>query len=46
MQKLMSDAELGRLVLTRGSTYDNADNLPSEFVAAMQQDYGATALCR
>ena len=46
MQKLMGDAELGRLVLTRGSTYDNADNLPSEFVAAMQQDYGATALGR
>ena len=34
------------VAVTRGSTYDNVDNLPDRFVAAMRGQYGRTALGR
>mgnify|MGYP002777011141 CR=1 FL=1 len=34
------------LVISRGTLADNADNLPGRFLAAMQHDYGDTALGR
>lgn len=34
------------VVVTRGSTFDNARNLPARFVAAMQRSYGGTTLGR
>ena len=33
-------------VVTRGSTFDNATNLPAKFLAKLQQDYGGTRLGR
>jgi phage terminase large subunit-like protein len=33
-------------VVTRGTTYDNAGNLPATYLRAMQREFGATALGR
>ncbi|MGB7417889.1 MAG: terminase family protein [Erythrobacter sp.] len=39
--------EAGEAVsVTRGSTYDNAANLPGRFLDAMQEEYGASQLAR
>ncbi|WP_119081983.1 phage terminase large subunit family protein [Altererythrobacter sp. B11] len=36
----------GDVVITRGRTLDNAENLPAAFLAAMQQQFGGTTLAR
>jgi len=36
----------GGVVVTRGGTKDNSAHLPAEFLAAMERDYGGTALGR
>ncbi len=42
--RIMADGE--DVVVTRGSTFDNARNLPARFVAAMQRSFGGTTLGR
>ena len=34
------------MVVTRGSTYDNCEHLPAEFVASMKRQFGSTSLGR
>ncbi|KLI65257.1 ATP-binding protein [Aurantiacibacter marinus] len=46
MQRLMGDPSDPDIAVLRGSTYDNAENLPQDFVRAMQRQYGQTALGR
>jgi len=46
IRRLLDQAETGSVTLTRGSTFDNARNLPKRFIAAMEQDYGGTQLSR
>ncbi|APE27665.1 DNA-packaging protein [Aurantiacibacter gangjinensis] len=46
MRRLMGDGSDGDVVVTRGSSYDNAENLPAEFLAAMKRQYGSSALGR
>ncbi len=45
LQKLMDESDDG-VVITRGSTYDNAANLPREFIAHMDRSFGGSALGR
>lgn len=44
--RMLDEGEAGGVVLTRGSTFDNAPNLPARFVAAMEQTFGDTLLGR
>ncbi|KPF89310.1 ATP-binding protein [Novosphingobium sp. AAP83] len=44
--RMLDEGEAGGVVLTRGSTFDNAQNLPARFIAAMQQTFGDTLLGR
>ena len=47
VRRLVEDAENGRgVVVTRGATGENKRNLPPAFLAAMERDYGGTALGR
>lgn len=43
VRRLLADPELR---LTRGTTFDNKNNLPSGFVSAVQRDYGKSLLGR
>lgn len=44
--RMLDEGEAGGVVLTRGSTFDNAPNLPARFIAAMEQTFGDTLLGR
>ena len=50
MRRLCAEAdagrETGRVVVARGSSYDNGTNLPARFVSDMKRRYGRTALGR
>lgn len=47
MQRLLDEAAADPLVmLTRGTTWDNADNLPDRFVEVMRDQFGQSALGR
>lgn len=47
VQRLLADAaNEGEVVVTRGSTEDNADNLPARFVRAMRRTFGKSVLGR
>lgn len=44
--RLMADAKTGDAVVTGGSTYDNASNLPARFINAMRRHYSGSSLGR
>lgn len=44
MRRLLDEKRTQGLVLTRGATRDNAANLPSRYLAAMDAEFGNTAL--
>lgn len=44
--RIMAEGENGGVVLTRGSTFDNAHNLPARFIAAMKRTFGRSLLGR
>ena len=44
--RLVREAGDGRTAITRGSTYENAANLPARFVEAMHRNYDGTLLGR
>lgn len=46
MRVLLGQVDDREVILTRGTTYDNAANLPVRFLAAMQQTYSGTSLGR
>ncbi|MFA6218950.1 MAG: terminase family protein [Erythrobacter sp.] len=46
VRRLTAEAGRGLVHVSRGSTYDNARNLPLRFVTAMKRQYGRTALGR
>ncbi|MBX7494438.1 terminase family protein [Qipengyuania sp. 6B39] len=46
MRRLLDPEQTQGLELTRGTTRDNAANLPAKFLAAMDAHYGETALGR
>jgi phage terminase large subunit-like protein len=46
MRRLLGDGSDPDVAVTRGSTTDNRDHLPAEFIRAMESQYGATALGR
>lgn len=44
--RIMAEGDRGGVVLTRGSTFDNAQNLPARFIAAMKRTFGRSLLGR
>lgn len=46
MHRLLKGEESGDVAVTRGTTFDNAGNLPSAYLEAMRQDFGDTRLGR
>lgn len=44
--RLLAGEAGGEVAVTRGSTFDNAANLPERFIAAMRAEFGATLLGR
>jgi phage terminase large subunit-like protein len=46
MRRLLDPAQFAGLALTRGTTHDNAENLPEKFLSAMEAHYAATTLGR
>jgi len=46
MRRLLGGEAGGDTVVTRGTSYDNAANLPKRFVDAIRQSYGRSALGR
>lgn len=42
MRRLIGDGTDPDVVVTRGSTYDNAEHLPADFVKAMKRQFGRT----
>ena len=46
MRRLLEMEKDGQAVVTRGSTKDNADNLPDAFLRAMELQFGRTTLGR
>ena len=46
MRRLIGEGDEPGVVVTRGSTYDNAEHLPEEFVRTMRRQYARTALGR
>lgn len=46
MRRLMDEAAEGSVRITRGSTYDNAANLPARFIRDIRRAYGSTSLGR
>ncbi|WP_446532542.1 DNA-packaging protein [Qipengyuania marincola] len=45
MRRLLDTSD-GSTVVTAGSSYENADHLPTRFISRMQRQYGKTALGR
>ncbi|BEU99040.1 DNA-packaging protein [Novosphingobium olei] len=46
LARLVREADDGRTAITRGSTYENAQNLPARFVEAMHRNYDDTLIGR
>ncbi|WP_432201707.1 DNA-packaging protein [Erythrobacter sp. W53] len=46
MKRLLKGEKSGDVTVTRGTTFDNASNLPAAFVKAMQTDFGESRLGR
>ncbi len=46
MRRLVGDGSDTDTVIARGSSYDNAQHLPAEFLAAMKRQYGGSSLGR
>lgn len=46
VQRLLEAEENAGTVITHGSTHDNARNLPTKFIEAIEQEYGGTQLGR
>lgn len=46
MQRLLKEETGGNVSVTRGSTYDNAVNLPEHFITDMRHSYGGSSLGR
>jgi len=46
VQRLMNAKEGNSVVITRGSTYDNASNLPKKFLNAIESEFGGSRLAR
>lgn len=46
VQRLLSQEGTGGAVITRGSTYDNAANLPKRFLAAVEEEFAGSQLAR
>ncbi|TCM16967.1 phage terminase large subunit-like protein [Novosphingobium sp. PhB165] len=46
VMRLMAEAASGDVIVTRGSTFDNAANLPARFLAAMRRSFGQSLLGR
>ncbi|WP_395392224.1 terminase family protein [Novosphingobium sp. BL-8A] len=44
--RLIADAASGEVAVTRGSTFDNAANLPARFLSAMRRSFGRSLLGR
>lgn len=44
--RILAEGEDGGVELTRGSTFDNAQNLPARFLAAMRRTFGQSLLGR
>lgn len=44
--RIIGEGDAGGVVLTRGSTFDNAANLPARFIAAMRRTFGRSLLGR
>ena len=46
IKRLLAESAGGDVTVTRGSTYDNAANLPARFLRAVKRTYAGTALGR
>lgn len=46
VSRLLSEADDGSVIVTKGSTFDNAANLPPRFVQMMRRSFGHTLLGR
>ncbi|MEP0392322.1 MAG: terminase family protein [Erythrobacter sp.] len=46
VQRLLKMEEPKNVVITRGSTYDNAANLPKKFLSAIESEFGGSRLAR
>ncbi len=46
VQRLLNQEQTGGCVTTRGSTYDNAANLPERFLAAVESEFAGSQLAR
>ena len=46
VQRLLDGEAPGNTIVSRGSTFDNAANLPGKFLDAVTQEYGGTQLAR
>lgn len=46
VQRLLDSEKIGSVVVTRGSTYDNAANLSKRFLDAIDGEFGGTQLAR
>lgn len=46
VRRLIDKEPSGGITMTRGSTFDNASNLPARFLQALKEDYGETQLGR
>lgn len=46
VQRLLAGDGDGSTVVTHGSTYENADNLPEKFLEAMEQEFAGSQLAR
>lgn len=44
MRRLIDSEASGDVIVSRGSTYDNAANLPKKFISAMTSQFGGTTL--
>ena len=44
--RLMADTASGEVIVTRGSTFDNAAHLPARFLSAMRRNFGRSLLGR
>jgi phage terminase large subunit-like protein len=46
VQRLMTQEDSGASVVTRGSTFDNAANLPLRFLSAIEEEFAGSQLAR
>jgi len=46
MQRLLAQIDEGSVVIARGSTYDNAGNLPVRFLEAVESEFAGSQLAR